>query len=152
MKFKFALLIFSLLLVASCTQTKPKTSPGLAIFREILDLKLKDKKDYFQKLGYTFKWGDSTSLTYKHVDDRDTSSYQVYDLGATKGCIYKTNNKGELTLIKNEVIAKGFTPQVGAGKTRAYVKDNELFFVIDTVRLGKRIITLNLMRIVGIKR
>lgn len=151
MKFKYALIVSSLILVTSCSDTKQKTLPSLTILQETLNLKSELKTSYFKKLGYEFKKGDSISLTYKHIDQNDTSSYRIADLSTSKVCIYTTNNRSELKSIVKEAKSKGFVQEIKEKGITGYRSNSQILFVTDTVKQGKKIFSLNLMQL-GIKK
>lgn len=147
MKFKCALLAFGLISLLSCTHVQPKTAPSLAIMRETLKLKLKDKKAFFEKMGYQFKWGDTISLTYKHVDEKDTSNYKLIDSKLLKGCSYTTNNKNELMLLVKEALANGFEEKVNENGYAMYINKTEMLNTVNITRKGKRLLQVSLMQL-----
>lgn len=146
MKFNIALLLLGLTLILSCTHVQPKTAPSLAILRQTLKLKLKDKKAFFQKIGYQFSRGDSTSLSYKHVDERDTSYYRLTDAKMLKGCAYTTNNKNELVLLVKEALASGFKQKINENGHTMYTNGAEILFITNIVGKGKRLLKVSLMQ------
>jgi len=133
-------------MILSCTHIQPKTAPSLVILRQTLKLKLKDKKAFFQKIGYQFSWGDSTSLSYKHVDERDTSSYRLTDAKMLKGCAYTTNNENELVLLVKEVLASGFKQKISENGHAMYTNGTEILFITNLVGKGKRLLKVSLMQ------
>ncbi|MFD2582087.1 hypothetical protein ACFSR6_06280 [Pedobacter vanadiisoli] len=151
MKLKYVLAISSLILIISCSHTKQKTLPTFTILYEALKLKANEKTSYFEKFGYGFRTGDSVSLTYKHIGQNDTSSYQIVDLPTSKACIYATNNRNELKSIVNEAKSKGFVQEIKDKGITGYRNNSQILFVTDTVKQGKKIFSLNLMQL-GIKK
>ncbi|TBO41162.1 hypothetical protein [Pedobacter kyonggii] len=147
MKFKYALIISSLVLATSCSDTKQKTFPSLAILQETLKLKPALKTPYFKKLGYEFKKGDSINLTYKHIGQNDTSSYRIADLSTSNACLYTTTNRNELESIVKEAKSKGFVQEVKDKGVTGYRNDSQILFVTDTVKQGKEILNLSLIQL-----